>query len=133
MGEAEATRRRAMRTLNLTALVVILTATMLTVAWGNVNLPKGLEGILPIYPGSKVVSAVERNGNSQTTMETEDESTAVMVFYRKAMAYKGWNIISGMILKGGSSITFSKGVQTLRITTQYSDEDSTTILVSIFK
>ena len=122
-----------MRTLNLTALVVILTATMLAVAWGNVNLPKGLEGILPIYPGSKVVSAVERNGNSQTTMETEDESRAVMVFYRKAMVYKGWTIMSGMILKRGSSITFSKGAQTLRITSQHSDRDSTTILVSIFK
>ena len=87
--------------------------------------------VVPRYPRTKVVTAFNWYGNAQTRMETKDDSKAVMVFYRKAMVYKGWSIMTGMILQRGRTLIFSKTDQVLQITVQDSEEQKTTILVSI--
>ena len=120
-----------MKIRTLTALLVFLSGFVITFAWGQIHLPKGLEGVVPRYPGAKVVTAFNWQGNAQTRMEAKDDSKAVMVFYRKAMAYKGWSIMTGMILKRGRTLIFSKTNQVLQISAQESEEQKTTILVSI--
>jgi hypothetical protein len=86
------------------------------VAWSQINLPKGSESVIPNYPGAKVIFARERKSRSQAIMESEDDPGAVMVFYRKSMIYRGWNILTGMELKRGTTLIFSKGDGRLQIT-----------------
>ena len=120
-----------MKSASIATMVILLTFFIASAAWGQVDLPIGLATIIPKYPGANVVAAKDSNGGSQTVMETQDNSRAVMVFYRKAMVYRGWNIMTGMALESGSTLIFSKGDQTLHITVKDSKEDKTIILVGI--
>lgn len=117
----------------IATMVILLTFFIAAAAWGQMDLPKELATIIPQYPGSIVVVAKDSNGGSQTVMETQDNSKAVMVFYRKAMVYRGWDIMTGMALESGSTLIFSRGDQTLHITAKGFKEDKTIILVGIPK
>jgi hypothetical protein len=133
LNNQDATEEKAMKSKTIATMVMLLTAFIAAAGWGQMDLPKELATIMPKYPGSEVVAAKDSNGGSQTVMETQDNSRAVMVFYRKAMVYRGWNIMTGMALESGSTLIFSKGDQTLHITAKGSKEDKTIILVSIPK
>jgi hypothetical protein len=124
---------KAMKSRSFATKVILLTALIASVAWGQTDLPRELATIIPKYPGSNVVVAKDSNGGSQTVMETQDNARAVMVFYRKAMVYRGWNIMTGMALENGSTLIFAKGDQTLHITAKGTKEGKTIILVSIPK
>ena len=120
-----------MKTGTLTALMVVSSFLVISGAWGQIHLPKGLDGVVPRYPGAKVVTAFSWEGNAQTMLETQGNSQAVMIFYRKAMVYRGWNIATGMLLQRGRTIIFSKSDQILQITARDSEERKSTILLSI--
>lgn len=122
-----------MRPWTVTALVVVLTALVVTAAWSQVSLPKGLEGVIPIYPEAKITIAEDKGSNSYALMKALENSKSVLIYYRKAMAHRGWNLISNMSLDRGAKIIFSKGDQMLYITAQESEEGKTTILVNITK
>jgi hypothetical protein len=124
---------KAMKSGSIATMVILLTAFIAAAAWGQVDLPKELATIIPTYPGSKVVAAKDINGGAQTIMETQDNSKAVMVFYRKAMVYRGWDIMTGMALESGSTLIFSKEDQALHITATGSKEGKTIILVNLSK
>ena len=76
---------KAMKSRSFATKVILLTALIASVAWGQTDLPRELATIIPKYPGSNVVVAKDSNGGSQTVMETQDNARAVMVFYRQAM------------------------------------------------
>ena len=120
-----------MKSRSIATMVILLTALIAATAWGQMDLPKELAILIPKYPGANVLVAKDSNGGSQTVMETQDNSRAVMVFYRKAMVYRGWNIMTGMALESGSTLIFFKGAQTLHITAKGKSDDKTIILVSI--
>ena len=122
-----------MKSGSMAITVLLLTFFIAAAAWGQVDLPKELATLIPKYPGANVIVAKDTNGGSQTVMETQDNSRAVMVFYRKAMVYRGWNIMTGMALESGSTLIFSRGDQTLHVTATGAKEDKTIILVSILK
>ena len=120
-----------MKTWKVAALCVLLSVWLTVVAWSQMHLPKGLEGVIPKYPGAKIIFTKERESSTQAIMESEDDPNAVMVFYRKSMIYRGWNILTGMELKRGATLIFSKGDKRLQITASASEGKNTTILASI--
>ena len=120
-----------MKNWRVAVLAVLLSAWLAPLAWSQMQLPKGLEGIIPNYPGAKVIFAKERKSSSQAIMESEDDPSAAMVFYRKSMTYRGWSILTGMELKRGTTLIFSKGDRRLQITATASERKNTTILVTI--
>jgi len=120
-----------MKTWKVAAFGVLLTVWLTAVAWSQINLPKGLEGVIPNYPEAKVIFAKERESSTQAIMESEDDPNAVMVFYRKSMINRGWSILTGMELKRGATLIFSKGDKRLQITATASEGKNTTILASI--
>jgi hypothetical protein len=120
-----------MKAWKLAALSLLLTGWLSAAAWSQINLPKGLEGVIPNYPGAKVIFAKDRKSSSQAIMESEDVTSAVIVFYRKSMTYRGWDILTGMALKRGTTLIFSKEDKRLQITATASERNSTTILVTI--
>lgn len=120
-----------MKALKVAALSLLLTGWLSAAAWSQINLPKGLEGVIPNYPGAKLIFAKERKSSSQAIMESEDVPSAVIVFYRKSMTYRGWSILTGMELKRGTTLIFSKEDRRLQITATASESKNTTILVTI--
>ena len=122
-----------MKSRSIATMLILLTFFIAAAAWGKTDLPRDLATIVPQYPGSIVVLAKDSNGGFQTVMETRDNAKAVMVHYRKAMVYRGWNIMTGMALENGSTLIFSKGDQTLHITAKGTEEGKTIILISIPK
>lgn len=122
-----------MKACRVIALIVLLTGWLTGVAWSQMQLPKGLQGMIPDYPKASVVFAKDWDNSSQAILETDDDPRAVMVFYRKSMIYRGWSILTGMELKTGASIVYSKGDMRLQIMSKTSKKKNTTILVSIHK
>lgn len=121
---------KACRVIALSALL----ATWLTgAAWSQMQLPKGLQGMIPDYPKANIVFSKDWDNSSQAILETDDDPRAVMVFYRKSMIYRGWSILTGMELETGVSLVFSKGDTRLQIMSKTSKEKNTTILVSIHR
>jgi len=120
-----------MKAWKVATLGVLLTGWLSAIAWSQMDLPKGLEGVVPNYPEAKVIFAKERESSSQAIMESGDDPHAVIVFYRKSMTYRGWSILTGMELKRGKTLIFSKGDRRLQITATASERKNTTILVSI--
>jgi len=120
-----------MKPWKVATLGVLLTGWLTAAAWSQMHLPKGLEGVVPNYPGAKVIFSKERESSSQAIMESEDDPNAVIVFYRKSMTYRGWSILTGMELKRGTTLIFSKGDRRLQITATASERKNTTILLSI--
>ena len=122
-----------MKACRVIALSVLLVGWLTAVAWTQMQLPKGLQGMIPQYPKARIVFAKDWDNSSQAIMETDDDPRAVMVFYRKSMIYRGWSILTGMQLQTGASIVYSKGDMRLQIMSKASKEKNTTILVSIHK
>ena len=122
-----------MKACRVLALSVLLTGWLTGVAWSQMQLPQGLRGMIPDYPKASIVFAKDWDNSSQAIMETDDDPRAVMVFYRKSMIYRGWSILTGMELRTGASIVFSKGDMRLQVMSKASKEKNTTILVSIHK
>ena len=120
-----------MKFLKVAALSVLLTGWLTAAALSQINLPKEFENLIPKYPGAKIIFAKERKSSSQAIMESEDDPSAVTVFYRKSMTYRGWSILTGMELKRGTTLIFSKGDRRLQITATASERKNTTILVTI--
>ena len=120
-----------MKACKTAALALLLTGWLSAVAWSQNSLPKGLESVIPNYPGAKVIFAKERKSSSQAILESADDPSAVMVFYRKSMISRGWSILTGMELKRGTTLIFSKEESRLQITATASERKNTTILVSI--
>lgn len=115
----------------IAALALILTVSISVTASGQINLPKGLRGILPIYPGAKVVLSQDWDGGSQAIIETRDELKAVVIFFRKALAYQGWSVVSKMALEKRITIIFSKANLVMQLTARDVDEHQTKVIVSI--
>ena len=122
-----------MKTCRVFALSVLLTSWLTGVAWSQMQLPQGLQGMIPEYPKANIVFAKDWDNSSQAILETDDDPRAVMVFYRKSMIYRGWSILTGMELETGVSIVYSKGDMRLQIMSKASKKKNTTILVSIHK
>ena len=122
-----------MKACRVLALSVLLAIWLAAVAWAQMQLPKGLQGMIPDYPKASIVYARDWNNSSQATMETDDDPRAVMVFYRKSMIYRGWSILTGMELETGVTIVFAKEDMRLQIMSKASKENNTTILVSLHK
>ena len=120
-----------MKAWRVIGLGVLLTGWLTAAAWSQTHLPEGLRGVIPNYPGAKVTFAKQGESSSLTTMESVDDPSAVMIFYRKSMSYRGWSILTGMELKRGTTLIFSKGDKRLEITATASEDKDTTILVSI--
>lgn len=115
----------------IVALALILTVSISVTASGQINLPKGLRGILPIYPGAKVVLSQDWDGGSQAIIETGDELKAVVIFFRKALAYQGWSVVSKMALEKRITIVFSKANLVMQLTARDVDEHQTKVIVNI--
>ena len=115
----------------IVALTLILAVSISATASGQINLPKGLEGVLPIYPGAEVVLSQDWDGGSQTFIETRDEMKAVVIFFRKALAYQGWSIVNKIALENRITIVFSKADLLMQLTARDVDENQTRVIVSI--
>lgn len=120
-----------MKSWPIVALTLILTLSFSVTASDKINLPKGLEGVLPIYPGAKIVLSQDWDGGSQTFTETRDEMKAVVIFFRKALAYQGWSIVNKIALEKRITIVFSKANLVMQLTARDVDENQTKVIVSI--
>lgn len=75
-----------------------------------------LDSVLPIYPGANLSSLAGKIGES-AVVTTTDDVKAVMIFFRKMLAYRGWEVVSGSVLKCDPIIRFIRNGQRLTMQT----------------
>jgi putative DNA modification/repair radical SAM protein len=89
---------------SLSAVMVALSAVCC-----EAELPEGLKGIVPEYPGSSVKLIIMAEEGARVHLETDAEPDVAIDFYKKAMAEKG---IYRSFLPSGKCITLFKILQT---------------------
>ena len=97
------------------------------------ELPQSIKGVVPVYPGAKVMFAAESGDGSQAVLETADALKAVMDYYRKAMKDKGWSVSAEMAHGTGAMIEFTKGKQALQVTADGPSGKKTTVALNLTK
>ena len=102
-------------------------------ALAQVELPKSLKDIVPVYPKATVVTAMETADGSHAMMEAKGSAKDIVSFYRKAMEDKGWKTEMEMHQKENSMVALSKGKQALTVMADASDKDKTTVALTLGK
>jgi len=56
----------------------------------SLSLPKGFPSDIPLYPGARVRQTIVRPQLTTVELETADDFSKVMAFYKKALPESGW-------------------------------------------
>jgi len=99
----------------------------------QVDYPKGLKEIMPVYPKAKVVTAMETTDGSHAVLEGSGSTQEVASFYKKALEGKGWTPQWEMHQKDNTSLAFTKGKQVLSVLVDTSQKGKTTIVLTLGK
>lgn len=99
----------------------------------EVELPKAIKAIIPVYPNSTVITAFETKDGSQAVMEGKGEPKEVVSFYKKHLEPKGWEIQMEMSQKTSHSVILKKGQQTLSVVADSSSKGKTSVAVILGK
>lgn len=111
----------------------MVVALVWAVVWAQVELPKALKDLVPIYPKAKVVTAVEMADGSHAVLEATGPAKEIVLFYRKAMEGKGWKTEMEMHQEKNSVVALSKGKQALTVMADSSDATKTTVALTLGK
>lgn len=79
-----------------------------------------LEDIVPRYPGSQMQFQGSGSTHPRVVVTTDDDLDAVVIFFRKKLASRGWELVSGMHLKHGKTLTWVKNGNTLNLSAEQS-------------
>ncbi|MEJ5376250.1 MAG: hypothetical protein WHX93_06705 [bacterium] len=104
-----------------------------TISVAQVELPKSLKDVLPLYPKAKVLTAMETSDGSHAVLEASGSSKEIASFYKKAMESKGWNLEMEMHQERTSMVNFKKAKQVLSIMADATDKAKTNIIVTLAK
>ena len=107
------------------ATVCILIASW---AWGQAELPHGFKGMIPVYPGAKILMGMDSADGSHAVLETGDAPKAVIDHYRKAMEGKGWSVQTETTHGTGAMVHLTKGDQFLQVAVDRSGQKTTVAL-----
>lgn len=66
----------------------------LFVGRSRMELPRGLKGVVRVYPGAEIASTMRLNASAgaHASFRTEATPTKILSFYRDAMTSEGWSI-----------------------------------------
>ncbi len=111
--------------------VVLLAIFCFTISLAQVELPKSLKDVLPLYPKAKVLTAMQTTEGSHAVLEASGSSKEIASFYKKAMEGKGWSLEMEMHQEHTSMVNFKKAKQVLSIMADASDKAKTNIIVTL--
>lgn len=77
--------------------------------------PAGLAGVLPVYPGMKIMEIREHPLFPVIEFMTEDQPRLVGIVFKKILLGQGWDLIAQRKLGRGMRLIFNKGEKQLRI------------------
>ena len=101
------------------------------IATTQLTSPVALPGGAPPYPSASVVLALNWDVGSRTVLRSVDDPNAIARFFRKAMVYRGWEVLSGTRFDGGADVIFGKKGQHLQLTAQQAGDRETRIVVNL--
>lgn len=118
---------------NVTAWLVFLVACTWSFCWAQVDFPKALKDLVPLYPNAKVVTAMETGDGSHAVLEASGTAKEIVSFYKKALEGKGWSMEVEMHQKSNSMMSFKKGKQVLSVMADASGKGKTNIVFTLGK
>ncbi|MCX6349499.1 MAG: hypothetical protein NTV79_08385 [Candidatus Aureabacteria bacterium] len=111
---------------------LLLGAVSVALAQGQVDYPESLKGIVPPYPGAKIVMAFSNEEVDQAHLETTDAMEKVTAYYKSDLTGKGWKVASEMSVQNSRNYTLVKGEQSLAILVT-GDQGVTTVTIALNK
>lgn len=117
----------------ISVCVCMVAVLVLAVTWAQVELPKALKDLVPLYPKATVVTAMDTADGSHAVLEVKGPAKDIVSFYRKAMEGKGWKTEMEMHQKENSVVALSKGKQALTVMADSSNKDKTTVALTLGK
>jgi hypothetical protein len=80
---------------------------------------------MTVYSGSKIVQVMDMGNSAMAILEVKAGSQALVKFYKQEMQGKGWKIAFQGELEDSAVIHFTKGSETIQISTDKSEEGLT--------
>jgi hypothetical protein len=101
-------------------LLVFATASPLAA----MELPSKLASV-PVYSGAKIVQVMDMGNSAMAMLEVKADNQALVKFYKQGMQGKGWKIAFQGELEDSAVIHFTKGSETIQISTDKGEEGLT--------
>jgi len=101
---------------------VIVMLCGLGAALAAIELPAKLKDV-PLYPESKIVQAMDMEGNTMALLEVKADRNAILDFYKKDLGSKGWKIVFQAEQENDAVIHFKKDEKMLQLSIQQGNEE----------
>lgn len=88
------------------------------------ELPSKLAPV-PVYSGAKVVQVMDMGNSAMAMLEVKADNQSLMKFYKQEMQGKGWKTAFQGELEDSAVIHFTKGSETIQISTNKGEEGLT--------
>lgn len=81
----------------------------------TVSLPQNFPQDIPIYQEGVIISALNRKGQTEVSMSTDDSRDAVLVFYANRLREQGWSLAKEQEENQIDRLLYQKGERFLMI------------------
>ena len=108
-------------------LFFLISLSFVSMAWAAVEVPKRMQGVVPIYEKAKIVQAMEAEEFAQVVYRVSTEIKKVIKWYKDIMLKKGWKVVMEMNMENNSVLNLAKDDLTVVVNTRVDQDGQTTV------
>ena len=108
-------------------LFLLISLSFVSMAWAAVEVPKRMQGVVPIYEKAKIVQAMEAEEFAQVVYRVSTEIKKVIKWYKDIMLKKGWKVVMEMNMENNSVLNLAKDDLTVVVNTRVDQDGQTTV------
>ena len=100
---------------------------IISIAWGQVEVPEAIKKIAPIIKDAKVVQSMQIQEGVQVVLEVSSSPKDVVTFYKDSMQKRGWNVVMQMDMQNNSMLNLAKDNMNLMINASTNEKEKTMV------
>ena len=108
-------------------LFFLISLSFVSMAGASVEVPKRMQGVVPIYEEAKIVQAMEAEEFAQVVYRVSTEIKIVIQWYKDIMLKKGWKVVMEMNMENNSVLNLAKDNLTVVVNTRVDQDGQTTV------
>ena len=108
-------------------LFFLISLSFVLMAGASVEVPKRMQGVVPIYEEAKIVQAMEAEEFAQVVYRVSTEIKIVIQWYKDIMLKKGWKVVMEMNMENNSVLNLAKDDLTVVVNTRVDQDGQTTV------
>ena len=108
-------------------LFSLLSFCFISMPGAAVDVPKRMQGVVPVHEKAKIVQAMEGEEFAQVVYRVSTEIKKVIQWYKDIMLKKGWKVVMEMNMENNSVLNLAKDNLTVVVNTRVDQDGQTTV------